>query len=59
MTGPDHGWRAVARFDGGALRPGQELAGPYLIDGATTTVLGLPGDRLAVAANGDLEVALG
>ena len=56
--GPDHGWADVAVHRGDGLLPGQALTGPYLIDADTTTVLGLPGDRLKVAANGDLEVEL-
>lgn len=56
--GTDPGWAEVATYDSEALAPGQTLDGPYLIDGATTTVLGLPGDRLVVAPNRDLEVEL-
>lgn len=56
--GPDHGWSEVPVHRGDGLRPGHALDGPYLIDADTTTVLGLPGDRLTVAANGDLDVAL-
>lgn len=56
--GPRLGWDVVPVFRGADLRPGHRLDGPYLIDAATTTVLGLPGDRLSVAANGDLEVDL-
>jgi len=56
--GPGHGWTRVPVHRGDGLRPGHRLDGPYLIDAATTTVLGLPGDRAMVAANGDLEVEL-
>lgn len=52
------GWAEVAVYRGRDLEPGHRVDGPYLIDGETTTVLGLPGDRLSVAADGDLEVAL-
>jgi len=52
------GWAEVAVYRGSDLRPGHRLDGPYLIDAETTTVLGLPGDRLTVAADGDLEVEL-
>jgi N-methylhydantoinase A len=57
--GEPHGWADVTVFRGDELEPGHTLEGPYLIDAATTTVLGLPGDRLVVAANRDLEVELG
>lgn len=56
--GPDRGWAVIPVHRGADLRPGHTIDGPYLIDAATTTVLGLPGDRLTVAANGDLEVEL-
>ncbi len=56
--GPADGWGDVPVFDGAELAVGQRLAGPYLIEAATTTVLGLPGDQLRVRQNGDLEVAL-
>jgi N-methylhydantoinase A len=52
------GWADVAVHRGADLEPGHRLEGPYLIDAETTTVLGLPGDRLTVAADGDLEVEL-
>ncbi len=56
--GPSAGWSEVAVHRGRDLQPGHLLDGPYLIDAETTTVLGLPGDRLVVAADGDLEVEL-
>ena len=56
--GPADGWQDVAVFDGGDLAIGHRIDGPYLIEAATTTVLGLPGDRLRVRSNGDLEVSL-
>ncbi|MEL6981742.1 MAG: hydantoinase/oxoprolinase family protein [Actinomycetota bacterium] len=54
----DAGWTEVDVHRGHDLQPGHQLDGPYLIDAETTTVLGLPGDRLTVAADGDLEVEL-
>lgn len=56
--GPEAGWSEAPIFDGVDLAPGHQLVGPYLIEAATTTVLGLPGDRLTVRPNGDLEVSL-
>ena len=56
--GPTDGWADVAVHRGADLRPGHRLDGPYLIDAETTTVLGLPGDRLTVDARGDLQVEL-
>lgn len=56
--GPVAGWAEVDVYRGNDLEPGHRLAGPYLIDAETTTVLGLPGDRLTVAPDGDLEVEL-
>ena len=56
--GPDHGWAEVPVHAGRDLAAGHRLDGPYLVEAATTTVLGLPGDRLVVRDNGDLEVAL-
>ena len=56
--GPGPGWAEVPVHRWADLRPGHRLPGPYLIDAETTTVLGLPGDHLVVAGNGDLEVDL-
>ncbi len=56
--GPDHGWQRVPIYRGQDLLAGHRLDGPYLVEAATTTVLGLPGDVLEVQGNGDLEVAL-
>ena len=56
--GPAGGWDEVGVHRAADLEPGHHLAGPYLIDGRTTTVLGLPGDRLTVGTEGDLEVEL-
>ncbi len=56
--GVDGGWAEVPVFDGAELASGDVLVGPYLIEAATTTVFGGPGDRLTVRRNGDLEVEL-
>jgi N-methylhydantoinase A len=45
----------VYRFE--ALAPGQAIAGPALIEAATTTVLLRPGDRAAVTPHGWLDIA--
>jgi N-methylhydantoinase A len=40
------------------LAPGQAIAGPAVIEAATTTVLLRPGDRAEVTGIGWLDVAL-
>jgi N-methylhydantoinase A len=52
-------WQEVPVFDFDALAPGQELAGPALIESATTTVLLGPGDCARTSAIGWLDVAVG
>ncbi len=56
--GPETAWSEVPVYDGADLGAGLVLDGPYIIEAATTTVLGLPNDRLTVRGNGDLEVEL-
>ena len=51
-------WHEVPIFAGSELSAGQVIEGPYLLEATTTTVLGLPGDRLTVRNNGDLSVEL-
>ena len=46
----------VYRFD--ALAPAQALAGPAIIEAATTTVLLRPGDRARVTPQGWLDIAV-
>jgi N-methylhydantoinase A len=46
----------VYRFD--ALAPAQHIAGPGLIESATTTVLLRPGDEARVTAQGWLDIAV-
>ena len=55
---PVHRWQEVPVIDGPALAPGHELAGPFLIEARTTTVLGLAGDRCRVTDGGDLLIEL-
>jgi N-methylhydantoinase A len=53
-------WREAPVFAFDALATGQEIAGPALIEGATTTALVEDGDTARVTANGwlDIELAL-
>ena len=46
----------VYRFD--ALAPAQLVAGPAIIESATTTVLLRPGDKARVTAQGWLDIAV-
>ena len=46
----------VHRFD--SLAPGQEVAGPAIVESATTTVLLRPGDAARMDARGWLEIAV-
>ena len=52
------GWRDVPIFDFDSLPPGQTIAGPAVIEAATTTVLLRPGDRAQVTEIGWLDIAL-
>jgi N-methylhydantoinase A len=52
------GWHEVPIFDFDALAPGQTIAGPAVIEAATTTVLLRAGDRAQVSEIGWLDVAL-
>ena len=52
------GWREVPIFDFDGLAPGQTIAGPAVVEAATTTVLLRPGDRAQVTAIGWLDIAL-
>lgn len=53
------GWMEVDVLPLEALAPGQQIAGPALIEGATTTVLLETGDVARVTGNGWLDIALG
>jgi N-methylhydantoinase A len=52
------GWVEMAIHDGVALGPGATVAGPAVIESATTTILVPPGDRLTVAASGNFAIAV-
>jgi N-methylhydantoinase A len=52
-------WQEVPVLDFDALAPGQEVAGPALIESATTTVLLRPGDDARTSAIGWLDVSVG
>jgi N-methylhydantoinase A len=52
------GWRDVPIFDFESLAPGQTIAGPAVVEAATTAVLLRPGDRAQVTAIGWLDIAL-
>jgi N-methylhydantoinase A len=52
------GWRDVPVFAFEALSTGQEIAGPALVEGVTTTVLLGDGDRARATEHGWLDVAL-
>lgn len=56
----DHitGWVEVPVHHFDRLGRGAVVDGPFLIEGATTTVLGGAGDRLLVNERGDLEITL-
>ena len=51
-------WTEVPVFDFEALAPGQAIAGPAIIESATTTVLLRPGDRGHATAQGWLDIAV-
>jgi N-methylhydantoinase A len=49
----------AAVYDGTALRPGHRLAGPAVIEEATTTLILGAGDRLAVTGAGNYLIEIG
>jgi N-methylhydantoinase A len=49
-------WRDAPVFELDALGPGQVVAGPAVLEAATTTALLRPGDRATVTALGWLDV---
>jgi N-methylhydantoinase A len=53
------GWRDVPIYAFGELAPGQAIAGPAVIESATTTVLLRAGDRATATAFGWLDIAVG
>jgi N-methylhydantoinase A len=52
------GWREVPIFDFQRLAPGQTIAGPAVVEAATTTVLLHPGERAQVTEIGWLDIVL-
>jgi N-methylhydantoinase A len=52
------GWREVPVYDLDALGPGQVVAGPAIVEAATTTALLRPGERATVTPLGWLDVRL-
>lgn len=52
------GWQEVPIYDGAALAPGHTIAGPAIINEATTTVLVGAGDLLTVDAAANYSIAL-
>jgi N-methylhydantoinase A len=52
------GWHEVPIFDFDGLPPHQTIAGPAVVEAATTTVLLRPGDRAQVTEIGWLDIAL-
>ena len=55
----DQGWLDTAVYAGSDLRPGHVLAGPLLVEEATTTVLAGPADELTVDLRGNFVLDLG
>jgi len=53
-----NGWQDVPIYEGSSLAPGHEIAGPAIINEATTTVLVGAGDRLTVDAAANYSIAL-
>ena len=53
------GWQEVPVFDLGSLAAAQAIAGPAVVEAATTTVLLRPGDRATTTPLGWLDVAVG
>ncbi len=49
-------WVAAPVYDFGHLAPGQQIAGPAVVESAMTTVLLRPGDAATVTARGWLDV---
>jgi len=54
----DGGLADAAVYDFEALAPGQEIAGPAVVESAMTTVLLRAGDRAAVTPHGWLDIAI-
>jgi N-methylhydantoinase A len=54
-----HGQAEAAVYDLDAMAPGQQIAGPALIETETTTVLIGTGDSAAITPNGWIDIAVG
>jgi N-methylhydantoinase A len=54
----DGGWADLPVWDFAALAAGQAVAGPAIIESATTTILLLPGDAARMEAGGWLSILL-
>ena len=52
-------WRPVPVFDLDVVAPGQAIAGPAIVEAATTTVLLRSGERAVVTPLGWLDIAVG
>ena len=52
----EHGWLETAVYAGAELGPGHRLAGPLVVEEATTTVLIGPDDTLSVDHTGDFLI---
>ena len=48
-----HGWREIPVYDESELAPGHSLAGPLIVQEATTTILVGAADRIDVLSSGD------
>jgi N-methylhydantoinase A/acetone carboxylase, beta subunit len=53
------GWIEVGVFAFSDLRAGQVIEGPTIVEGDTTTVLLLPGDKATVTEMGWLDISVG
>jgi N-methylhydantoinase A len=54
-----HGQSEAAVYDLDAMAPGQQVAGPALIETETTTLLIGTGDRATITPNGWIDIAVG
>ena len=52
------GWLPTPVYDGADMRPGHRIAGPALVEEATTTVVAGPDDRLTVDHDGNFFIQI-
>jgi N-methylhydantoinase A len=52
------GWREVPIFDLNALAPGQQLAGPAIVESESTTILLRAGDLAVLTRLGWLDLTI-